>query len=445
MRVRLITPATRSASTGIDGQVAGPPEPDHPFPPDPGFVAAMQQPDRSSGAADPPAGLRPRNACGRRHGWRPVLGMKFRHSRRVSFRQLPANTIRTVSTSPASATSPSSSDSAPQSLEVRGQAPDRNLALELVRVTEAAALAAARWVGRGDKNGADGAAVDAMRRLVGTVSMQGVVVIGEGEKDEAPMLFNGEEVGDGNGPECDVAVDPVDGTTLTAKGMNNAVSVMAVSERGSMYDASVCFYMDKLVTGPEAADVVDIDAPVADNIAAVAKAKGVAVRDVTVAILERPRHDDLVRKVREAGARVKLLSDGDVAGAVMAANETPGVDLLLGVGGTPEGIITACAMLCLGGTIQAKLWPKDDDERRKVLDAGRDLDVVLHTADLVNSDNVFFVATGITDGELMAGVTYRPGGATTDSLVMRSKSGTIRRVQSQHRLSKLQAYSTVPF
>jgi fructose-1,6-bisphosphatase II len=336
-------------------------------------------------------------------------------------------------------------DGAPPSLEVRGQAPDRNLALELVRVTEAAALAAARWVGRGDKNGADGAAVDAMRRLVGTVSMKGVVVIGEGEKDEAPMLFNGEEVGDGNGPDCDVAVDPVDGTTLTAKGMNNAVAVMAVSERGSMYDASVCFYMDKLVAGPEAADAVDIDAPVAHNIAAVAKAKGVAIRDVTVAILERPRHDNLVREVREAGARVKLLSDGDVAGAVMAANDTAGVDLLLGVGGTPEGIITACAMLCLGGTIQGKLWPKDEAERRKILDAGHDPDRVLFTTDLVNSDNVFFVATGITDGELMRGVTYRAGGATTDSLVMRSKSGTIRRVESMHRLAKLQAYSTVPF
>jgi fructose-1,6-bisphosphatase II len=343
------------------------------------------------------------------------------------------------------AASPNTPGTGPSSLVVRGQAPDRNLALELVRVTEAAALAAARWVGRGDKNGSDGAAVDAMRRLVGTVSMRGVVVIGEGEKDEAPMLFNGEEVGDGNGPECDVAVDPVDGTTLTAKGMNNAIAVMAVSERGSMYDASICFYMDKLVTGPEAADVVDINASPAHNIAAVAKAKGVAARDVTVAILERPRHENLVREVREAGARVKLLTDGDVAGGVMAANDTPGVDLLLGVGGTPEGIITACAMLCLGGTIQAKLWPKDDEERRKVLDAGRDPDRVLHTSDLVNSDNVFFVATGITDGELMQGVTYRPGGATTDSLVMRSKSGTIRRVQSQHRLSKLQAYSTVPF
>jgi len=324
-------------------------------------------------------------------------------------------------------------------------APDRNLALELVRVTEAAALAAARWVGFGDKNGADGAAVDAMRRLVGTVSMKGVVVIGEGEKDEAPMLFNGEEVGDGLGAACDVAVDPIDGTTLCAKGMNNAIAVMAVSERGTMYDASTCFYMDKLVAGREAAGVVDIDAPVADNIAAVAKAKGEKARDVTVAVLERPRHDDLVRQIREAGARVKLLTDGDVAGAVMAATGESGVDLLLGIGGTPEGIITACAMACLGGVIQGRLWPRDDDERRKVAAAGHDLDRVLSTRDLVASDNVFFVATGVTDGELVHGVRYRAGGAATDSLVMRSRSGTLRRVQSQHQLSKLQAYSSVPF
>jgi fructose-1,6-bisphosphatase II len=337
------------------------------------------------------------------------------------------------------------SASVPELLAVQGQAPDRNLALELVRVTEAAALAAARWVGRGDKNGADGAAVDAMRRLVGTVSMRGVVVIGEGEKDEAPMLFNGEEVGSGEGPECDVAVDPVDGTTLTSKGMNNAVSVMAVSERGTMYDASVCFYMEKLVTGPEAADVVDIDASVEDNIRAVAKAKGIHPRDVTVVVLDRPRHADLVEQVRTAGARVKLISDGDVAGAVMAASADTGVDLLLGIGGTPEGIITACAVTCLGGVIQGRLWPRDEVERAKVVAAGLDVTRVLSTRDLVNSDNVFFVATGITDGELLAGVRYRPGGASTSSLVMRSRSGTIRRVDSQHQLTKLQAYSTVPF
>ncbi|MBX6390542.1 MAG: class II fructose-bisphosphatase [Frankia sp.] len=337
------------------------------------------------------------------------------------------------------------SASVPEPLAVQGQAPDRNLALELVRVTEAAALAAARWVGRGDKNGADQAAVDAMRRLVGTVSMRGVVVIGEGEKDEAPMLFNGEEVGSGEGPECDVAVDPVDGTTLTSKGMNNAISVMAVSERGSMYDASVCFYMEKLVTGPEAAGVVDINAPVEDNIRAVAKAKNVHPRDVTVVVLDRPRHAGLVDEIRAAGARVKLISDGDVAGAVMAASADTGVDLLLGIGGTPEGIIAACAVTCLGGMIQGRLWPRDEAERAKVAAAGHDVNRVLTTRDLVNSDNVFFVATGITDGELLAGVRYRPGGANTSSLVMRSRSGTIRRVDSQHQLTKLQAYSTVPF
>nr|MDT0664769.1 class II fructose-bisphosphatase [Micromonospora sp. DSM 115978] len=277
----------------------------------------------------------------------------------------------------------------PETLAVEGQAPDRNLALELVRVTEAAALAAARWVGRGDKNGADQAAVDAMRRLVGTVSMRGVVVIGEGEKDEAPMLYNGEEVGSGEGPECDVAVDPVDGTTLTAKGMNNAVSVMAVSERGSMYDATACFYMEKLVTGPEAADVVDITASVEDNVRAVAKAKAVHPRDVTVVVLDRPRHADLIEEIRASGARVKLISDGDVAGAVMAATADTGVDLLLGVGGTPEGIIAACAVTCLGGTIQGRLWPQDDAERANVAAAGLDASTVLSTGDLVRGENIF--------------------------------------------------------
>jgi len=333
----------------------------------------------------------------------------------------------------------------PPELAVAVEAPDRNLALELVRVTEAAAMAAGRWVGRGDKNGGDGAAVDAMRLLIGTVSMKGVVVIGEGEKDEAPMLYNGEEVGDGNGPECDVAVDPIDGTTLMAKGMPNAVAVMAVAERGTMYDPSSVFYMEKLVTGPEAADVVDISAPVRHNVQAVAKAKGASVEDVTVCILDRPRHEDLVREVREAGARIKFISDGDVAGAVMAASEGTGVDLLLGIGGTPEGIITACAVKCLGGVIQGKLWPQKKSEFTNAAAAGLDLEAVLHTDDLVRSDNVFFVATGITDGELVRGVRYRGGGATTESLVMRSRSGTIRRVTSQHRLSKLRAYSAIDF
>ena len=332
-----------------------------------------------------------------------------------------------------------------QTTQTAAEVPDRNLALELVRVTEAAAMAAGRWVGRGEKIGGDGAAVDAMRQLIGTVSMRGVVVIGEGEKDEAPMLFNGEEVGCGEGPECDVAVDPIDGTTLMAKGMPNAIAVMAVSERHTMYDSSSVFYMEKLVTGAEAADVVDITAPVAHNIQAVAKAKGAAVDDVTVCILDRPRHEDLVREVREAGARIKFISDGDVAGAVMACTEGTGVDLLLGIGGTPEGIIAACAVKCLGGTIQGKLWPQKKSEFTNAAAAGLDLDAILGPDDLVRSDNVFFVATGITDGELVRGVRYRGGGAMTESLVMRSKSGTIRRVTSQHALTKLRAYSAVDF
>jgi fructose-1,6-bisphosphatase II len=334
---------------------------------------------------------------------------------------------------------------APSPFPVGDDAPDRNLALELVRVTEAAAMAAGRWVGRGDKNGADGAAVDAMRMMINSVSMQGVVVIGEGEKDEAPMLFNGEEVGDGNGPRVDVAVDPVDGTTLTAKGMNNALAVIAVSERGTMFDPGACVYMEKLATGPEAADVVDISAPIDANIQAVAKAKGADPEDVTVCILDRPRHDDLVRQVRESGARIKFITDGDIAGAIMAAKDGTGVDLLLGIGGTPEGITAACAIKCLGGVIQARLWPRNEDERRRATDAGYDLSAILMTDDLVQGDNVFFVATGVTDGELLRGVRYRGGGATTHSLVMRSKSGTIRYVESQHRLKKLMTFSKIDF
>ncbi|AWE52181.1 class II fructose-bisphosphatase [Streptomyces nigra] len=333
----------------------------------------------------------------------------------------------------------------PSELEVPSEAPDRNLALELVRVTEAAAMAAGRWVGRGEKNGADGAAVRAMRTLVHTVSMNGVVVIGEGEKDEAPMLFNGERVGDGTGPECDIAVDPIDGTTLTAKGMPNAISVLAAADRGSMFDPSAVFYMDKLVTGPEAADFVDIDAPVGVNIRRVAKAKRATVEDVTVVILDRPRHEGIIKEIRDAGARIKLISDGDVAGSIYALREGTGVDMLLGIGGTPEGIISACAVKCLGGTIQGKLWPKDDEERQRAIDAGHDLDRVLMTDDLVAGDNVFFVATGITDGELLRGVRYRSETATTDSIVMRSKSGTVRRIDSEHRLSKLRAYSAIDF
>ncbi|MBA3251655.1 MAG: class II fructose-bisphosphatase [Geodermatophilaceae bacterium] len=333
----------------------------------------------------------------------------------------------------------------PAQFKVAPEEPDRNLALDLVRVTEAAAMAAGRWVGRGDKNGGDGAAVDAMRALIGTVSMAGVVVIGEGEKDHAPMLFNGERVGRGDGPECDVAVDPIDGTTLMAKGMPNALAVLAVAERGTMFDPSAVFYMEKLAVGPEAADVVDINDPIAENIRRVAKAKNRRVGDVTVCILDRPRHERLVVEVREAGARIHFISDGDVAGAISAARDNTGVDLLMGIGGTPEGIISACALKCMGGAMQARLWPRDEAERRKALDAGHDLDRVLGIDDLVSGENVFFCATGITDGDLLRGVHYRSGEVSTQSLVMRSKSGTIRLIDSLHRPAKLRAYAAVDF
>ncbi|GAB20730.1 fructose 1,6-bisphosphatase class II [Gordonia effusa NBRC 100432] len=323
------------------------------------------------------------------------------------------------------------------------QAPDRNLAMELVRVTEAAALAAGRWVGRGDKNGGDGAAVDAMRELLSTVSMRGVVVIGEGEKDEAPMLYNGEEVGNGQGPECDVAVDPIDGTTLMAEGRPNSIAVIALAERGAMYDPSAVFYMDKIAVGPEAKGAIDIDQSVEWNINSVAKAKGIEVGDVTVVVLDRPRHADLIADIRKAGAKVRLISDGDVAGAVAAAGDYSSVDILMGVGGTPEGIITAVAMKCMGGEIQGKLWPRNEEERQKALDAGHDLDRVLGTDDLVGGDNTFFCATGVTNGDMLRGVTYRANGATTRSLVMRSKSGTIRRVESVHRVEKLREYARI--
>jgi fructose-1,6-bisphosphatase II len=329
--------------------------------------------------------------------------------------------------------------------ERRREAPDRNLAMELVRVTEAAAMAAGRWVGRGDKNGGDGAAVDAMRQLIGSVSMRGIVVIGEGEKDEAPMLFNGEEVGNGEGPWCDVAVDPIDGTTLMAKGMPNSVAVLAVAERGAMFDPSAVFYMEKLAVGPEAADVIDITVPVGENIRRIAAAKHLDVTDVTVCVLDRPRHDSLVKEIRRTGARIHFISDGDVAGAISAARPNTGVDLLYGIGGTPEGIITAAAMKCMGGAMQGRLWPTDDEERAKAVDAGHDLDRVLTTDDLVRGDNVFFCATGITDGDLLRGVHYRAGGCTTQSIVMRSKSGTVRMIDGYHRLTKLREYSSVDF
>jgi fructose-1,6-bisphosphatase II len=333
----------------------------------------------------------------------------------------------------------------PITAEPEAQAPDRNLALELARVTEAGAMAAARWVGRGDKIGADAAAVEAMRALISTVSMRGVVVIGEGEKDRAPMLYNGEQVGDGTGPECDVAVDPIDGTRLTANGMPNGISVLAVSARGSMYDPSAVFYMSKLVAGPAAAGLVDIEAPAAHNISAVARAKRCHPQDVTVVILDRPRHQQLITDVRATGARIKLITDGDVAGAIMAAREGTGVDLLVGIGGTPEGIIAACAIKCLGGVIQGRLAPRDDAERDRAIAAGHDLSRVLTTDDLVASEDAFFAATGITDGELLAGVRYWAGGATTQSLVMRARSGTTRTITSEHQLWKLRAYSSINF
>lgn len=322
---------------------------------------------------------------------------------------------------------------------------DRNLALDLVRVTEAAAMAAGRWVGRGDKEGGDGAAVDAMRKLINSLPMTGTVVIGEGEKDNAPMLFNGERVGDGTGPEVDVAVDPIDGTTLMSKGMPNALAVLAVAERGAMFDPSAVFYMEKLVVGPEAADVIDITAGWTENLRRIAKAKRVRVSDLTVCILDRPRHADLVREVRDAGARINFISDGDIAGAIYAARDQSDVDVLMGIGGTPEGITAACALKCLGGAMQGRLWPTDDAERERAIAAGHDLDRVLTTDDLVTGENVFFVATGVTSGDLLRGVRYRDNGAYTQSIVMRSKSGTIRVIDSYHRLEKLAGYSVVDF
>ncbi len=323
--------------------------------------------------------------------------------------------------------------------------PDRNLALELVRVTEAAALAASRWMGRGDKLGADGAAVDAMRSILESVSMDGIVVIGEGEKDEAPMLFNGERVGDGSPMEVDVAVDPVEGTTLTALGQGNAISVIAVSERGTMFDPGPCFYMNKIAVGPDAAGSIDIRRTPTENLHAVAKAKGESVRDLTVVILDRPRHEDLIAEVRASGARIRLIGDGDVAGAVSTAYPDSGADVLMGIGGTPEGVITAAAMKCMGGEQQGLLWPRTDEERAAAIAAGYDLDEVLTDDRLVAGGNCFFAATGITDGELMKGVHYDSRGATTQSLVMRSRSGTVRLVNARHRLSKLKDFSAIDF
>jgi fructose-1,6-bisphosphatase II len=311
--------------------------------------------------------------------------------------------------------------------------PDRNLALELVRTTEAAAMAAARWVGRGDKEGADGAAVDAMRLILSTVSMQGTVIIGEGEKDEAPMLYNGEKVGDGTGPAVDIAVDPIDGTTLTSKGRGGAVAVIAVSAQGTMFDPGPCVYMEKIAVGPEAKGSIDMSASIGDNLRAVAKAKGIDVTEVTATVLDRPRHEDIVREIRETGSRIRLIGDGDVAAAIATAWPESGVDVLFGVGGTPEGVIAAAALKCMGGELVGRLWPRDEGERAAAEEAGYDISRILTTDDLVAGDNCFFAATGITDGNLLQGVHYTRGATTTQSLVMRSLSGTVRMVDATHR------------
>ncbi len=321
------------------------------------------------------------------------------------------------------------------------QVPDRNIAMELVRTTEAAALSAARWMGRGDKNSADGAAVDAMRMMLDTVAMDGVIVIGEGEKDEAPMLYNGERVGNGRGPQVDVAVDPIDGTRLLSLGRPNALSVVAVAPRGTMFNPQDIFYMDKIAVGPEARGMIDISAPVGWNIEQVARAKGIAVNEVTVVVLDRDRNTEIVDAIRETQARIRFITDGDVAGAIMAVMHGTGVDMLLGIGGSPEGVVSACAIKSLEGDMQGRLWPRNDDDRRMAAERGIDLDRVLMLDDLVSSDDVFFAASGITTGDLLKGIEYVPGGATSESLVMRGRTGTIRRIQTEHHWRKLERIS----
>ena len=332
------------------------------------------------------------------------------------------------------------------SLEPPANGPDRNLALELVRVTEAAALAAARMVGRGDKEGADQAAVDAMRYVLESVSMDGVVVIGEGEKDEAPMLYNGEQIGDGTPPEVDVAVDPLEGTRLTALGMPNAIAVIALAERGAMFDPGPAVYMEKIAGGPEIADLLDLDRPLPETIRLIAQRKEIDIRDVMVVMLDRERHHEAMAQVREAGARVRLITDGDVAGAMLAVSENTPVDLLWGIGGTPEGVISAAAIKCIGGELLGRLWPRNDEERQAVSDAGYDLGRVLRAEDLVRGEDVFFSATGVTDGDVLQGVRYQGDrGATTESLVMRSRSGTVRRVHARHDRAKLRTLTGVRY
>ncbi|MGB0389362.1 MAG: class II fructose-bisphosphatase [Ardenticatenaceae bacterium] len=323
--------------------------------------------------------------------------------------------------------------------------PDRNLALELGRVTEAAAMAAARWMGRGDKIGADQAAVDAMRLMLDTVEMDGVVVIGEGEKDEAPMLYNGERIGNGEPPKVDIAVDPIDGTRLLSLGRPNALSVVALSERGTMFDPGKMVYMHKIAVGPAAKGVIDINASIRENLRRVGKALAMPINELTVVILDRPRHEQFIREIREAGARIRLITDGDVAGAIMAAMDGTGVDMLYGIGGTPEGVVSACALKCLGGEIEGQMWARNDEERQWALDNGMELDRVYGMDELCSGNNVFFAATGITDGELLSGVRYFGGGAKTHTLVMRSRSGTIRYIEATHRWNKLMKYSNVKY
>ena len=323
--------------------------------------------------------------------------------------------------------------------------PDRNLALELVRVTEAAAMAASRWMGRGDKEGADGAAVDAMRVVLDTIAMDGIVVIGEGEKDEAPMLFNGERIGDGTPPQTDIAVDPIDGTTLTALGRGNAIAVIAVAPRGTMFDPGPCVYMEKIAVGPEAAGAISMEKSIAENLEAVAEAKRESIRDLTAVILDRDRHEEIIGEVRKTGARIRLIPDGDVAGAISTAWHDSGADILFGIGGTPEGVITAAALKCMGGEQLGRLWPRNERERTKAIDAGYDLSQILTVDELVRSDDCFFAATGITDGDLLKGVHFDRHGCHTESLVMRSRSGTVRKVEAHHKIDKLKEFSSIEY
>jgi fructose-1,6-bisphosphatase II len=323
--------------------------------------------------------------------------------------------------------------------------PDRNLALDLVRVTEAAALAAGRWIGHGDKEGADQAAVDAMRVMLDTVTMDGVVVIGEGEKDEAPMLFNGESIGNGRPPQVDVAVDPLEGTRLTSMGQPNAISVVAVAERGTMFFPGAAVYMDKIVVGPNVGNGIDITAPPRENVTRVAKAKGVRPEDVAVVVLDRDRHQQLIADLRAIGCKVLLITDGDVAPSIAAAQTASGVDILMGIGGTPEGVISAAAIKCLGGSMQGRLWPRNDDERQQLIDDGFDIDQVLTADDLVSGQDVFVAATGVTTGALLRGVRYTPNGAMTHSIVMRSRSGTVRLIEATHAFEKLMKFSNIAY